>query len=321
MTNAQQGNENPEITFNQVIEDVHVTLSTIPQKTEVPVTSSSHLSDLASKFLNFSDIPHTDVEIVSPMDVHVHHEHPTPPPTTEATNPLSALPNFTSVFQFNNRVSALEKEVVELKKDDLLNTQVTALVDEHLDSRLGATRDEFMSYLSASITARITEQVKIQLPQILPKEVSNFAPPVIKSMVTESLEHAVLAKESSQPQSTYEAAASLTEFELKKILIDKMDESQSYLTATEHRECYDGLIKSYDLDKSLFSTYDKVYSLKRSQKDKDKDEDPSAGSDRGLKKRKTSKDAEPTKGPKTKESKSGSSKGTKSQSKSSVIVL
>ncbi|GJR81016.1 hypothetical protein Tco_0151801 [Tanacetum coccineum] len=62
-------------------------------------------------------------------------------------------------------------------------------------------------------------------------------------MVTESLEHAVLAKESSQPKSTYEVAASLTEFELKKILIDKMDESQSYLIATEHRECYDGLIK------------------------------------------------------------------------------
>ncbi|GJU30884.1 hypothetical protein Tco_1174473 [Tanacetum coccineum] len=95
-----------------------------------------------------------------------------------------------------------------------------------------------------------------------------------------------------------------------------MDESQSYLTAAEHRECYDGLIKSYDLDKSLFSTYDKVYSFKRSRKDKDKDEDPFARSDRGLKKRKTSKDAEPTTGPKTKDSKFGSSKGAKSQSKS-----
>ncbi|GJZ51082.1 hypothetical protein Tco_0605597 [Tanacetum coccineum] len=152
-----------------------------------------------------------------------------------------------------------------------------------------------MSYLSASITARITEQVNSQLPQILPKEVSNFGHPVIKSMVTESLEYAVLAKESSQPKSTYEAASSLTEFELKKILIDKIDESQSYLTATEHRACYDGLIKSYDLDKSLFSTYDKVYSLKRIRKDKDKDEDPSVGSDRGLKKRMNSKDAKPTK--------------------------
>nr|GEX55982.1 hypothetical protein [Tanacetum cinerariifolium] len=44
-------------------------------------------------------------------------------------------------------------------------------------------------------------------------------------MVTESLELAFLAKESSQPQSSYEAAALLTKFELKKILIHKMDKS------------------------------------------------------------------------------------------------
>ncbi|GJY86721.1 hypothetical protein Tco_0500747 [Tanacetum coccineum] len=151
----------------------------------------------------------------------------------------------------------------------------------------------------------------------MPKEVSNFAPPEIQRMVTKSLEQVVLAKESSQPQSSYEAVATLTEFELKKILIDKMDKSESYLAAPEHRECYEGLIKFYDLNKTLVSTYDKVYSLKRSRKDKDKDEDPSAGSDRGLKKRKTSKDAEPTRSPKAKESQFGSSKGTKSQPKSS----
>nr|GFD04252.1 hypothetical protein [Tanacetum cinerariifolium] len=33
--------------------------------------------------------------------------------------------------------------------------------------------------------------------------------------------------------------------------------------------------------------------MKRSRQDKDKDEGPSAGSEQGLKKRKTSKDAEP----------------------------
>ncbi|GKG26734.1 hypothetical protein Tco_0402437, partial [Tanacetum coccineum] len=70
ITNVQQRNENPEI--SQVIEDAHVTLSTILQKTEVPVTSSSHSSNLASKFLKFSNIPHTDAKIVSLMDLHVH---------------------------------------------------------------------------------------------------------------------------------------------------------------------------------------------------------------------------------------------------------
>ncbi|GJS72300.1 hypothetical protein Tco_0705141 [Tanacetum coccineum] len=198
MTNVQQGNENLEII--QVIEDAHVTLSIVPQKTEVPVTRSSHSPDLVAKFLNFLDIPHIDAEIVSLMDVHVHHEVPsqqtptlltvpisvipdsspvfstvipqslpsftppprqstsTPPPKTEATNPLSTLLDFVSVFQFNNRVIVLEKEVVELKKDPF-HTQVTALVDDHLNARLGATRDEFMNFLLASLTTRITEQV------------------------------------------------------------------------------------------------------------------------------------------------------------------
>ncbi|GKB30983.1 integrase, catalytic region, zinc finger, CCHC-type containing protein [Tanacetum coccineum] len=265
MTNVQQGNENPEIV--QVIEDAHVTLSTVPQKTEVPVTSSSHSSDLAAKFLNFSDIPHTDAEIVSPMDVHVHHEVPsqqtptlltvpvsvisdsspvfstvipqslpsftpppqqstsTPPPTTEATNPPSTLPDFASVFQFNNRVTTLEKEVAELKKDPL-HTQVTALVDDHLDTRLGATREEFMNFLSASLTARITEQGLNHCHLFLPRKYLTLPPPLL-------------------------TAATLTEFELKKILIDKMDKSESYLAPPKHRDCYEGLRKSYDLDKSI----------------------------------------------------------------------
>ncbi|GJU00514.1 hypothetical protein Tco_1110852 [Tanacetum coccineum] len=137
-----------------------------------------------------------------------------------------------------------------------------------------------------------------------------------QALIKESRDEVTLAKVSSQLHSTYEAASALTEFVLKKILIDKMEKSESYMAAPEHRDCYDILKKSYDLDKDLFFSYD-VYSLKRSRKDKDKDEDQSAGSDRGLKKRKLSKYAEPTTGPKKKGSTSGSSKGTKSQPKSS----
>nr|GEX83463.1 putative Gag-Pol polyprotein [Tanacetum cinerariifolium] len=125
-------------------------------------------------------------------------------------------------------VIALEKDVAELKNDSL-HTKVTALVDDHLNTRMGATREEFMNFLLAPLIDRITKQVRNQLPQILPEEVSNF----------------------------------------------------------------------------------------RSRDDKDKDEGPSVGSDQGLKKRKTSKDEEPTTSPKTKDSSSKSSRGTKSQQKSS----
>nr|GEZ74248.1 hypothetical protein [Tanacetum cinerariifolium] len=53
--------------------------------------------------------------------------------------------------------NALEKDVAELKKDPL-HTQVIALVDDHLDTRMGATRVEFMNFLLASLTDKITKQ-------------------------------------------------------------------------------------------------------------------------------------------------------------------
>nr|GEW28207.1 hypothetical protein [Tanacetum cinerariifolium] len=96
MTNVQQGDENLKIL--QVIEDAHVTLSTVPQKTEVLVTSSSCSSDLAAKFLNFLVIPHTDAEISSPMDVYVHHEVPSQQTPTLLTVPVSFIFDSSPVF-------------------------------------------------------------------------------------------------------------------------------------------------------------------------------------------------------------------------------
>ncbi|GKE09836.1 hypothetical protein Tco_1413387 [Tanacetum coccineum] len=180
------------------------------------------------------------------------------------------------------------------------------MVDDLLSTRIGhATRTALESY-TKDFEKKAQEERS-----------TDFATPMIQSTITESLENVVLAKSSSQPQSTYEAASSLTEFELKKILIDKLEKSKSYQAAEDHRILYDALIKSYQLDKDLFGSYGKAYYLKRSREDKDKDEDPLAGSDQGLKKKKTSKDVEPPKGSKSKESKTSSSKGTKSQPKSS----
>ncbi|GKA20695.1 hypothetical protein Tco_0700684 [Tanacetum coccineum] len=244
-----------------------------------------------------------------------------------------------------------DKEYDELYKDENVRSKVTKheevekgdaeITDtthknEHLSTRIGfatqtalqsytaefekkaqAEKEKYIDIIEKSVKEIIKDEVKSQLPQILPKEISDFATPVIQSTINESLENVVLAKSSSQPQSTYEAATSLTEFELKKILLDKLEKSKSYRAAEQHRDLYDALVKSYQLDKDLFDSYGKSYSLKRGREDKDKDKDPPAGSNQGLKKRKTSKDAEPSRGSKSKESKSSSSKGSKSQSKSS----
>ncbi|GJU08178.1 hypothetical protein Tco_1124608 [Tanacetum coccineum] len=98
MNNAQQGNENLETTQEQVVEDAHVTISTVTKKTEVPVTTSSHSSYLASKFLNFSDSPHTDVEIVSPLDVHVNHEVPRTHASTLLIIPISVITESSPIY-------------------------------------------------------------------------------------------------------------------------------------------------------------------------------------------------------------------------------
>nr|GEX54790.1 hypothetical protein [Tanacetum cinerariifolium] len=104
---------------------------------------------------------------------------------------------------------------------------------------------------------------------------------------------------------------------IEGILFKSAFDFGNLIVAQEHRDLYDALFKSYKLDKDLLESYGNAYSLKRDREDKDKDEDPPAGSDLGLKKRKTSKDAEPSKGSKSKELKSISSKGTNSQPKSS----
>ncbi|GJT65376.1 hypothetical protein Tco_1016856 [Tanacetum coccineum] len=166
----------------------------------------------------------------------------------------------------------------------LLNLKNPSLVDNEIASLMDTTvhHEEPRSQTSSLYT-------------ILPQAVSDFATPVIEKNVTESLEAAVLARSSSQPKSIYEAAASLYEFELTKILIDKMEKNKSYDKADYKREIYDALVKSYQTNKDLFDTYGEVFTLNRSRDDKDKDQDPSAGSDRWKKRRKSSKEAESSK--------------------------
>ncbi|GJY90533.1 hypothetical protein Tco_0505729 [Tanacetum coccineum] len=337
MTDASRDDATQEKSYEQVEDDAHVTLTAahVIQKTEGPTQSSSISSDFASQFLNLDNTPPANNEIVSMMNVELHQPFlrqfchslllpqqstPTPAPTTEpTTTSIPVLLDFSSIYGFDQRVFVLEEELSQLKQVDhsaqLLKTIKSYSVE--FEKNAQAKKKRYIDLIEKSVKDIIKDEVKTQLPHILPKEVSDFAIPVIQSTISESLENVVLAKSSSQPQSTYDAAASLTKFELKKILLDKMQKSKSYRGAQEHRELYNRLVKSYKLDKDLFESYGKAYSLKRDHEDKDKDKGPPARLNQGLKRQKTSMDAEPSKGSKSKISKSSSSKGTKSQPKSS----
>ncbi|GJS63803.1 hypothetical protein Tco_0678367, partial [Tanacetum coccineum] len=268
-------------TYDQVEDDAHVTLiaAHVTQKTEVPLQTTTTIPPPISPFTPLSQL-----------------STPTPTPTPiPAKTSIPVLPDFSSLFQFNQRVSNLEKGLSELKQADqsaqllaTIKSQIPAMVDAHLGTRLGdsiqkalrsytaefkkeaqAEKKRYINLIEKPVKDIINNEVKTQLPQILPKAMSDFSTHVIKSAVIESLEDVFLAKYSSQPQSTYEAVASLTEFESKKILIDKMEKSQSNLTTDKHKELYKALVNSYNVDKDIFLVYGKAISLKRDHEDKD----------------------------------------------------
>ncbi|GKE70342.1 hypothetical protein Tco_1528414, partial [Tanacetum coccineum] len=84
----------------------------------------------------------------------------------------------------------------------------------------------------------------------------------------------------------------------------KMEKNKSYDKADYKKKLYDALVESYNTDKYLFDSYGEVFSLKRTRDDSNKDQDPSVGSDRRKKRKKSSKDVESSKYSRSKEKKS-----------------
>nr|GFB31817.1 hypothetical protein [Tanacetum cinerariifolium]GFB31842.1 hypothetical protein [Tanacetum cinerariifolium] len=100
------------------------------------------------------------------------------------------------------------------------------------------------------------EQDKVQVSKILPK---------IEKTVNKQLEAEVLTRSSNSSKTSYAIATDLSEMELKKILIKKMERNKDIVTLK-----------------------------RRHDDDANKDEEPSAGSDRGSKRRREGKEREST---------------------------
>nr|GEW49462.1 hypothetical protein [Tanacetum cinerariifolium] len=79
-------------------------------------------------------------------------------------------------------------------------------------------------------------------------------------------------------------AADLSEMELKKIFIEKMEGNKSIQRSDEQRNLYKALIDAYEVDKTILDSYGEIVILKRRHDDDDdQEEGPSAGLDRGCK--------------------------------------
>nr|GEX68701.1 hypothetical protein [Tanacetum cinerariifolium] len=129
----------------------------------------------------------------------------------------------------------------------------------------------------------------------------------------QKLKAEVLTRSSNSSKTSYAVATDLSELELKKILIEKMESNKSINRSDEQKNLYRALVDVYECDKLILDTYEDTIT----RDNEDKDEEPSAGSNRGSKRRREGKEPESTSAPKEKTSKtSGKSiKGSKSQHK------
>nr|GEX90779.1 retrovirus-related Pol polyprotein from transposon TNT 1-94 [Tanacetum cinerariifolium] len=228
-----------------------------------------------------AEMPSSDTTIPQPPIPNTQPLQQTPGFTTTITIPTMTLPNipyFASLFQFDQWVSPLETKMFEFRVDSTMKTI-------------------------------IKEQVQAQVSKIMPK---------IDKYVTKSLKAEVLVGSMNQTQSSYAVAASLSEFKLMKIFIEKMEENKSINRLDIQKNVYNALVESYNSDKDIITSYGDVVTLKRGRDDQDRDEDPSIGSNQGSKRRRSGKEVESSKEPTHKESKStSSSKGAyRSQPKS-----
>ncbi|GJY84601.1 hypothetical protein Tco_0498627 [Tanacetum coccineum] len=89
--------------------------------------------------------------------------------------------------------------------------------------------------------------------------------------------------------------ATLNEFDHKQARFETMLASKSFNKHPKHKDLYHALMESILMDEDAMDQGVAEEHKKRKPADDDRDKNPSAGPDQGLKRRKTSKDAKPSK--------------------------
>ncbi|GJY74641.1 hypothetical protein Tco_0479072 [Tanacetum coccineum] len=210
--------------------------------------------------------------------------------------------------------------------DSVLKVETTSLVDVPVTSQATTTLPQPSNLLLPPVPTLtlattpnnhqgtqdfciVNARVKKEVSKILPR---------IEKLVNEQLEYEVLIRTSHEAKSTHAVAANLSELELKKILIDKMESNKSIDRSDEQKNLYKALVDAYAADKDLLDAYGDTVTIKRRRDEADDDQEPSAGTDRGSKRRRAGKEPESSSAPKETTSKSTgkSTEGSKSRHQS-----
>ncbi|GJR15712.1 hypothetical protein Tco_0798364 [Tanacetum coccineum] len=141
---------------------------------------------------------------------------------------------------------------------------------------------DFLNKLDDNIKKIIKDQVKKQVKAQVSKNL-----PKIKKTVNEQIEAEVMNRSSTKSKTSLVIAANLSELELKKILIDKMESNMSIHRSDEQKNLYKALVDAITGKVTvILDTYRDTVSFKRRRDDEDKDEEPRCGFTPGVQKKK-----------------------------------
>ncbi|GJZ02108.1 hypothetical protein Tco_0520069 [Tanacetum coccineum] len=215
---------------------------------DVPVTTHDEIPPSSATTLPPSPIPLTQHLQQTPVST----------PTIIPSTSLQNLPTFGSLFKFENRVKSLEDDLSEFKQTNLFAKAVLSIpsnVDKYLANQMNeavkavvqlqpdklrdeaqAENEDFINKIDDNIKKIVKEQVKVQVKE----QVSKILPRIEKS-VNEQLEAEVLICSSNEAKTSHAVATNLSELELKKILIDKMENNKSIDRSVQHKTLYKAL--------------------------------------------------------------------------------
>ncbi|GKE52851.1 hypothetical protein Tco_1488007, partial [Tanacetum coccineum] len=331
----------PNVQATQETKDTHVILTALINPEGID--SRFNLNTEATSLVDVPVITIAEPPIVSattlpppptPLITHMQ-QTPVPTPTTIPSSSLQDLPNFGSLFGFDHRPKTLETDFSEFKQMNQFVEAVSSIpgiVDAYLANKMHESiktvvqiqsdklRDEALAENEAflnSLDDNIKKIIKDQVKQQVKAQVSKILPRIEKT-VNEQLVVEVMTSSSTKSKTSHVVAANLSELELKKILIDKMEINKSIHIFDEQKNLYKALVEAYESDMLILDTYGDTISFKRRKDDEDKDKKPFARSNQGSKRRQAGKELESTNAPKEKTSKTTgkSTDGSKSKHKS-----
>nr|GFC29673.1 hypothetical protein [Tanacetum cinerariifolium] len=194
------------------------------------------------------------------------------PPPTISSIILENLPTFNSEFHFEERLRSLETSFFEYRQTN------------QFTDALSAIHGIVHQYMDQQMKEAVLEAVQIQTDRLqdsLQRENDEFLCNIDENMKKAE----VLTRSSHSSRTSYAIAVDLSEMELKKILIEKMEGNKCIPRSDEQRNLYKALVEAYEADKAILDTYGDFTILKRRREDDDQ-EGPSSGLNRRSKRQK-----------------------------------